>query len=201
MQFVEARQCTVWFWETLATCYLCNNVCVEQHQASYFLLLFYIANQHINFIIFSSFTFLKRVPILQRRRIVLLILHHPSFITCIYLLSTQLELGKAVQRYNAGILHLPLFMNIFCLAKSRKLILYERLKETTAVYLVLLHVNIEHILLSYCLGIFFSYISTHIVFIIINFFFFWLNADYIPQPTIMQAGNDKIKFHASTISL
>lgn len=44
----------------------------------------------------SSFTFLKRVPILQRRRIVLLILHHPSFITCIYLLSTQLVLGKAV---------------------------------------------------------------------------------------------------------
>lgn len=74
-------------------------------------------------------------------------------------------------------------------------------RDNGCIYLVLLHVNIEHILLSYCLGIFFSYISTHIVFIIINFFFFWLNADYIPWPTIMQAGNDKMKFHASTIWL
>lgn len=119
MQFVEAWQCTVWFWETLATCYLCNNVCVEQHQASYFVIILHCQLAYQFF--FSSFTFLKSVPILQRRRIVLLILHHPSFITCIYLLSTQLVLGKAVQRYNAGILHLPLFMNIFCLAKSRKL--------------------------------------------------------------------------------
>lgn len=200
MQFVEARQCTVWFWETLATCYLCNNVCVEQHQASYFLLLFYIANQHINFIIFSSFTFLKRVPILQRRIIVLLILHHPSFITCIYLLSTQLELGKAVQRYNAGILHLPLFMNIFCLAKSRKLSFTSDSKRQRLYIFSAFTCKYRTYFIILLFGNFFSYISTHIIFIIINFFF-WLNADYIPQPTIMQAGNDKIKFHASTISL